>query len=112
MPAPKGNKHAFKHGIYSNFIAAIDDEQMLDMVFDSNKDEIAYARVRLASAQRALDSTSTPDDQFKWDQACRHWTEIIITAISNTANRRETEIVIYETILDAVRRANDRQGVK
>lgn len=108
--APKGNKHAFKHGIYSPYIAAMDEEALQSMKHDSNKDELAYARVRLAAAQERLKAATDDETRLKWDYACRHWTEIILTAISNNSDRPAITATIYTTLLDAVRAANDREN--
>jgi len=108
----KGNKNAYKHGIYSSFIATADEPSLKNMKPDNNRDEIAYARTRLAAAHRELKKCTDPDQQIKWDYACRHWTEIIVTAISHNTNRPITEFQIFTTLLDAVRAANDKQQVK
>jgi hypothetical protein len=110
MAPKKGNKNALKHGIFSQFVTVIDDEQMADMATDSNKAELAYARTRLKEAQLIL-NTCDPKDKLAWDYACRHWTEIIDNMLFRNVNKGETEIMVFETLLDAIRAANDKQHV-
>jgi len=110
MPGKKGNKNALKHGIFSKFIAVVDDKEMAKMSNDRNMDELAYARVRLAAATSELE-TATGEDKLKWDYACRHWTEIIGSLLNNNVNKGQTEAMIFESLIDAVRAANDKQHV-
>lgn len=121
MPGKKGNKNALKHGIFSKFTAVIDtDDQLEKMSTDKNTAELAYARARLAAAQDALDEAGNPyqlengvwiDPRIHWDAACRHWTEIIGRLINNNVNKGETETMVFESLMDAVRAANDKQKV-
>lgn len=112
MAAPKGNRNALKHGIYSRFLAVRDEKDMLGMKLDDNEDELAYARARLAAAQKEVKEAKNDEARLKWDYACRHWMEIILQAINQNLNRPQTRITIHTTLLEAVRAANDRQGVK
>ena|SRR3990167_684272 len=120
MPGKKGNKNALKHGIFAQFIAVSEDQQLAKMSNDKNNAELAYARVRLAAAQKALDNAeeyqlrdgTRKDDRLQWDFACRHWTEIIGRLLQNNINKGETEAMIFETLMQAVRAANDKQNVR
>ena len=111
MPAPKGNKNALKHGIYSSFIAVVDDKELKPMAHDNTRDELAYARVRLKHASQERDKCKDPEIILKWDLACRHWIEIIAGIISRNVDKRESETSIFTSLLDAVRAANDKQHV-
>lgn len=121
MSGKKGNKNALKHGIFSKFTAVIDtDDQLEKMSTDKNTAELAYARARLAAAQKELDNAGakykTPagiwiDPKIQWDAACRHWTEIIGRLINNNVNKGETETMVFESLMEAVRAANDKQKV-
>ena len=111
MSGKKGNKNAYKHGIYTKFIAVIDDEEMADMPLNNNKHELAVARVNLAHAIEERDKASG-DDVIKWDgQICRYL-EIIGTYIFGNRDAPEVERTIYTSWLDALRTANDKQNVK
>jgi hypothetical protein len=112
MTPKKGNKNAFKHGIYSKFIAVDDDGQLKGMKKDRNTDELALARVQLVKALDERDRATDPDQKRNWDHAVRHWTEIILTAVRDNAKMPETEDMIFTSLLDAVRAANDKQHVK
>lgn len=122
MPGKKGNKNALKHGIFSKHIAVVEDNEQLEkMSTDKNTDELAYARARLVEAQRMLDEAGHPyqvdgkgpwiDPRIPWDAACRHWTEIIGRLINNNVNKGETETMVFESLMEAVRAANDKQKV-
>lgn len=108
----KGNKNALKHGIFSKFIAVADDAEMKGMSLDKNNDEVAYARVKLAEATYERDHAKDSETKLKWDYACRHWTEIIINALDKNVNRGQTEAMIFESLIDAIRAANDKQNVR
>lgn len=108
----KGNKNALKHGIYSKFIAVADSEILEKMKNDANKDEIALARTRLADAISHRDKAADEDTKLKWDYACRHWTEIIDSMLFHNKKQGETEVMIFTSLLEAVRAANDKQSVK
>lgn len=109
----KGNKNAEKHGIFSKFIAVIDDENLIEgMSSEKNTAELAYARSRLANANKKYNEATSNDARIQWDYACRHWTEIIGNLIKANRDQRESEKAIFETLLDAVRAANDKQHVQ
>ena len=112
MPGKKGNKNALKHGIFSQFIAVVEDKQMQKMKSDRNTAELAYARTRLAHAQNEVEKAVAAEDKLKWDYACRHWTEIILNAINSNLNKVQTENMVFETLIDALRAANDKQHVQ
>jgi hypothetical protein len=112
MPGKKGNTNALKHGIYSKFVRVIDDEEMAKMKMDKNHDELAYARTRLAAAQKELNDATDPKDKLGWDYACRHWTEIIASMTTTNQKTGEQEVQIFESIFEAVRSANDKQNWK
>lgn len=113
MAGKKGNTNAFKHGIYSKFVAVVDDaEQIENMAINSNKAELANARAKLAQALKQYDAAVSADDKLRWDFACRHWTEIILAHTTHNASRKESEIAIFTSLLEAVRAANDKQNVQ
>lgn len=108
----KGNKNAEKHGIFSKFIAVVDtDKELEGMKNNRNHAELAYARTRLKNAQEEYDNAKDTKEQLAWDYACRHWTEIIETMIYHNREQRETEKTIWQSLEEAIRAANDKQGV-
>lgn len=108
----KGNKNAVKHGIYAKFIAVADTENALDeMKNDSNNAELALARTRLADATQRREDAKDDKERLAWDYACRHWTEIIDGMIYRNVNKGETQTMIFNSLLDAIRAANDKQNV-
>lgn len=108
----KGNKNAKKHGIFSKFIAVVEDHELIDdMALDKNYAELTYARSRLANAQEEYNKETDPDRKIKLDFACRHWAEIIGNYIRANTDQRDSEKAIFETLMDAVRAANDSQNV-
>lgn len=113
MPGKKSNTNAWKHGIYSKFVAVVDDAEQIDkMPADKNKSELAIARAKLAQALKSYADATTDEDRLKWDYSCRHWTEIILAHTTHNANRRESEKSVFSSLLEAVRAANDKQHVQ
>jgi hypothetical protein len=111
MAARKGNKNAFKHGIYSRVIAVDDEEDMAGMSDEDTKDELALARARLANALTECKDCIDPKDKLGWDYACRHWTEIIAGMKFRNVDKRQTENIVFTSLIEAVRAANDKQNV-
>ena len=115
--APRGNKNAQKHGIYSVYIAVIDSEEQIEkMSHDNNKAELAYARSRLVNAQikyntAAENILTKASDLLQLDFACRHWTEIIDNMLARNTKKGETEQMIFTSLIEAIRAANDNQKV-
>lgn len=112
MPAPKKNKNAFKHGIYSRFFVVDDDIHLEGMKRDENKDELAIARVRLVAALDERIAASDDEAKQHWDYAVRDWIEKINNLTNANKKSRETEEMIFTSLLDAVRAANDKQQVR
>lgn len=109
----KGNKNALKHGIFSKRIAVVENLDGLDeMSSDNNSAELAHARAMLADASDRRNKSATDEDRLKWDYACRHWSEVVDNMIYRNINKGATEVMIFESLLDAVRAANDKQKVK
>jgi len=113
MPAKKGNKNALKHGIFAKRIEVVADiKELGSMSNDSNEAELAHARALLADCSDKRNKAKIDDDRLKWDYACRHWSEVISNMIFRNLNKSETEMMIFNTLLDAVRAANDKQHVQ
>jgi hypothetical protein len=113
MAGKVGNKNALKHGIFAKRIRVVSDIKELEsMSNDSNEAELAHARAMLADASDRRNGAKIDDDRLKWDYACRHWSEVIDNMIYRNLNKSETEMMIFNTLLDAVRAANDKQNVK
>lgn len=110
MAAKKGNKNALKHGIYSRFLAVQDVTDIEGMSNQNVKDELTLSRARLAHALQQVKDASDPKEKLAWDFACRHWTEIIVTTKTKSVEKRETEQMVFNSLIEAVRAANDRQA--
>lgn len=109
----KGNKNALKHGIFAKRIAVVENiDELKDMPNDSNEAELAHARAMLADASDRRKNATNDAERLQWDYACRHWTEVIDSMIFRNANKGQTEVMIFTTLLEAVRTANDKQNVK
>lgn len=111
--AKKGNTNALKHGIFAKRIKVVADIEQLDsMSNDSNEAELAHARAMLADASdRRNKQGITNVNRLQWDYACRHWSEVIDGMIFRNAHKGETELMIFTTLLEAVRASNDKQHV-
>lgn len=113
MPAPKKNKNALKHGIFAKRIAVVADiAELDDMSNDNNIAELAHARAMLADSSDRRSNSLADADRLQWDYACRHWSEVIDGMIYRNLNKNETELMIFTTLIEAVRAANDKQNVK
>ena len=111
--AKPGNTNALKHGIFARRIRVVANIAELDtMSNDSNTAELAHARAMLADASDRRNDASDDETRIKWDYACRHWSEVIDGMIFRNANKGETELMIFSTLLEAVRAANDKQRVQ
>lgn len=112
MPAKPGNTNALKHGLYSKHISVSQTAEMKGMAADQNRDELALARAQLA---RLLDKQSEAKD-LKTYLALEDKIILMLGAINNMTQHnailgRDTRTA-FVTILDYIRVANDRQGVK
>jgi len=113
MPAPKKNKNALKHGIFAKRITVVANLEELDgMSNDSNVAELAHARAMLADSSDRRTVALTDANRLQWDYACRHWSEVIDGMIYRNLNKGETELMIFNSLLDAARAANDKQNVR
>ena len=111
--AKKGNKNALKHGIFSKRIAVIENIEGLDaMLNNENFAELAHARAMLADSSDRRAKAKDDEERVRWDYACRHWSEVVDNMIYRNKNTSSTELLIFETLLEAVRAANDKQKVK
>lgn len=103
------NKNALKHGIYTQFITLSDDTEMLGMSDESIKDELAQARVNFKSAMQERSLTYITKDKLAWDFSCHYWLETIINLKVRTIERKQVAVEVWDTFIDAIRSANDRQ---
>jgi hypothetical protein len=112
MAAKKGNKNALKHGIYSKFIAVVDDEFLDAMPVDDTKQEIKLARARVVDRLTRSENSGDPEFDLKYDAGARHYLEIAINAIERNRERRATEKMRFVSLMDAMRAENVKQNVK
>lgn len=110
--AQPNNNNAKKHGIYSKYIAVADTEELQEMKRDKNHYELDHARARLADCSKRRDQAQDDETRLKYDHACRHWSEIIDNMLFRNANRVQTEVQIFDSLIEAVRAANDKQNVQ
>ncbi|MCX6038362.1 MAG: hypothetical protein NTW99_10830 [Chloroflexi bacterium] len=106
------NKNALKHGIYAQFVTLSDDKSMVGMSDKSTKCELTQARINYRNAMQQRSKTTDTKDYLACDFACHYWLETIIDAKLRAKEAQETGVVVFDTFIDAIRAANDRQGVK
>lgn len=106
------NRNALKHGIYSQFIEPRDITAMRGMSDRSNKDELAMARVGFKRAMLERLAASDTKDKQSWEVLCQTWLNLVITAKSKAIEQEQTHTTVWDTFLDAIRAANDKQGLK
>jgi hypothetical protein len=110
--AKKGNKNALKHGLYSQFILETDVAGLKDMSDKNIASEIAMARVNLSNAMKELRAAPSAAKKLEWNFAAHYWLETVIDAILRSREQQQTAAVVWDNLLEAVRSANDRQGVR
>ena len=106
------NKNALRHGIYSQFVSLADDKAMNGMSDKSTKSELSQARMNYKYAMLQRAKTTDTKDYLACDFACHYWLETIINAKNRAKETEQTAVVVFDTFFDAIRAANDRQGVK
>ncbi len=108
--APKKNKNALKHGIYSQFITLGDDKTMKGMSDNNSKDDLAFARVSLKKAAEKRANATDTKDYLALDFACHYWLDTIINAKIRSKEIEQSIPTVWNSLIEAVRAANDRQG--
>ena len=104
------NRNALKHGIYSQFNSPRDVTSMRGMSDKSNKDELAMARVGFQSAMIERLAAVETKEQIAWDMCCQAWLNLVINAKAKAIEQEQSQTTIWDTFMDAVRAANDKQG--
>ena len=104
------NKNALRHGIYSQFISLADDKAMTGMSDKSTKSELAQARMNYKNAMLKRSKTKDTKDYLACDFACHYWLETIINAKIRAKETEQTAPIVWDTLMNAVLAANDRQG--
>jgi hypothetical protein len=108
----KGNKNALKHGIYSQFITIADDKRLKGMSSKDQKDDLAMACVNFKMAMEERTNTRDIKEKQSWDFIAHYWFESIQNIKSRSELKQEAVTEVWTTFVEAVRAANDRQGVK
>jgi hypothetical protein len=122
-PAPKqkrkiggqaGNKNALKHGIYSRFVLHLEEADLkeLECMGENIANEMFLARSCLTRSMHEMEKASTAKEKLSWDYSCHYWFESIRNLQIQILERKQTVTEVWSTFVDAVRAANDRQGVK
>lgn len=110
-----GNRNAMKHGIYTRFIAVKDDVEMAEMSNRDTGDELALARVRLVNAMeeyaKAVERRD-PNGMTNWDSSVLRHLDMITSVKLRGIDERESETCLWESIMEALKAANDRQKVR
>ena len=106
------NKNALKHGIYAQFVTLAEDSAMKGMSDKSTKTELAQARINYRNAMLKRSKTVDTKDYLACDFACHYWLETIIDAKIRAKETEQTAIAVWDTFIDAIRAANDKQGWK
>jgi uncharacterized protein YjcR len=110
--APKGNHNAHTHGIYSKFILLRDKTVIEGMTDGSLKDELALARARLKNALERAELATEETEKLAWDSASHTWVELIFKIKVNAVEKSQQANEVWDTFMEAIREANDRQGVR
>lgn len=108
---PKNN-NAVTNGIYAQFITLKDTALIKGMSNKSIKDELSIARVNFKKSMDKRDRTADDKGYLAFDFAAHYWLETIINAKLRSAEAEQTAIVVYDSLIAAMRAANDKQAVK
>ena len=106
------NKNALKHGIYAQFVSQSDDKAMSGMSDKSTKSELAQARMNYKNAMLQRSKATDTKTYLACDFACHYWLDTIIGAKLSAKEIEQTGVIVFDTFIDAIRAANDGQGVK
>jgi hypothetical protein len=107
-----GNHNAHTHGIYSKYILLRDKNVIEGMTDGSLKDELALARARLKNALERMEAAKDEMIMVAWDNACHYWFDSIVKIKATATEKSLQADEVWDTLMEAVRAANDRQGVK
>lgn len=107
-----GNKNALKHGLYSRFILNTDVAGLEIMSEKSIADEIAMARVNFSNAMQELNQATSSAKKLDWNFAAHYWLETVINAVLRSKEQSQAASVVWTSFQEAIRAANDKQGVR
>ena len=107
-----GSHNALKNGIYAHFITLSEDIEMLGMTNDDTIDELNLARLYLTKALNERDEAKTSKEKLAWDFASHYWLDTVIHIKIKNMERKQTVVEVWDTFIDAIRAANDKQVIK
>ncbi len=106
------NINSLRHGIYSKFVTVADVSAMQGMSDHSLEDDLALARVQLVNAIDHRQDAEDSKTKLSWDLAAHYWLELIITAKLRNRDIEQAAGVVWTSLIEAVRAANDKQVTK
>jgi hypothetical protein len=106
------NRNALKHSIFSQFILLEEQACMDGSSKMVSRDSLAMAVVCFKKAMEERLAASDAKEKLSWDYACHYWLEAVINANARNKEYEQVMATIWDNLFDAVRAANDRQGVK
>lgn len=108
--APNGNTNALKHGIYSQYISVSEEAGIQVMPADKNQDELALARVRLATCiQKQLECP--PGRWLDYERIIAYYLRIIVSLTHKNAILGQDRRTAYVTVMEMISEINQEQGV-
>ena len=107
-----GSHNALKNGIYAHFITLADEREMMCMSEDDTIDELNLARLYLTKALNERDEAKTSKEKLAWDFASHYWLDTVIHIKIKNMERKQTVVEVWDTFIDAIRAANDKQVIK
>lgn len=110
--AKKANTNAVKNTIYSKFIAVVDPDELDAMPKDNFREELKLARAQLVARLTKRDNENDPEMEIKLDAGVRHYLQIVIEALTENANNRVSEKMVFTSLMEAMRVQNDKQHVQ
>jgi len=58
------------------------------------------------------DSAIEPKEKLGWDFASHYWLDTVINTKNRNIERRQVVVEVWDTFIDAIRAANDKQVLK
>jgi len=112
LNSPTGSRNPLQGSIDSQAISPSSATDPQGMPADLYTDELSLARIYLSKALQERDNALQPKEKLAWDLSSRYWLETIIKIKRQTMERSRGATDGWESFIEAIRLANEKQSVK
>jgi hypothetical protein len=112
LNSPPGSQNPLKGSVDSHAISLSSTTDPLGMPADLFTDELSLARIYLSKALQERDNALQPKEKLAWDLSSRYWLETIIKIKRQTMEYSRGATDGWESFIEAIRLANEKQSVK